>query len=120
NDDANRALMGSNMQRQAVPLLRAKSPVCKTGVENKVAQDSGAAVLARRDGRVEYVSSARIVIRTRETDPEGQPYYDSYRLLNMLRSNNATCITQRPIVRRGQRVRAGEVLADGPSMEQGE
>jgi DNA-directed RNA polymerase subunit beta len=120
NDDANRALMGSNMQRQAVPLLRARAPVCKTGVENKVAQDSGAAVLCKRDGRVDYVSSGRIVVRTRELDPEGQPYYDTYRLLNMLRSNNATCITQKPIVRKGQRVRKGEVLADGPSMQNGE
>ncbi len=120
NDDANRALMGSNMQRQAVPLLRSQAPVCKTGVERKVAVDSGAAVLARREGRVEYVSAQRITVRSRETDPEGNPYYDSYRLLNMLRSNNATCITQKPIVRKGQRVRAGDVLADGPSMQNGE
>jgi DNA-directed RNA polymerase subunit beta len=120
NDDANRALMGSNMQRQAVPTLRPRSPVCGTGVEHKVAADSGAAVLARREGRVIYVTAERIVIETRERDEDGKPYRDVYRLLNMLRSNNATCITQRPIIRRGQRVRAGQVIADGPSMENGE
>jgi DNA-directed RNA polymerase subunit beta len=120
NDDANRALMGSNMQRQAVPTLRPQVPVCGTGVEGKVAQDSGAAVLARREGRIIYVTAERIVIETREKDEDGKPYRDVYRLLNMLRSNNATCITQRPIVRRGQRVRARQVIADGPSMRQGE
>jgi DNA-directed RNA polymerase subunit beta len=120
NDDANRALMGSNMQRQAVPTLRPQAPVCKTGVEHKVAADSGAAVLCRREGRVIYVTSERIVIETREKDEDGKPFRDVYRLLNMLRSNNATCITQRPIVRKGQRVKAGQVIADGPSMQNGE
>jgi DNA-directed RNA polymerase subunit beta len=120
NDDANRALMGSNMQRQAVPTLRPRAPVCRTGVEGKVAADSGAAVLARRDGRIIYVTAERIVIETREKDEDGKPYRDVYRLLNMLRSNNATCITQRPIVRKGQRVRKGEVIADGPSMQDGQ
>ncbi len=120
NDDANRALMGSNMQRQAVPTLRPRAPVCKTGVEKKVAADSGSAVRARRDGRVIYVTAERIVVETRDRDEDGKPYRDVYRLLNMLRSNNATCITQRPIVRKGQRVRQGDVIADGPSMEQGE
>jgi DNA-directed RNA polymerase subunit beta len=120
NDDANRALMGSNMQRQAVPTLRPQAPVCRTGVEQKVAADSGAAVLARRDGRVIYVTAERIVIETRDRDDQGKPFRDVYRLLNMLRSNNTTCITQRPIVRRGQRVRARQVIADGPSMQQGE
>jgi DNA-directed RNA polymerase subunit beta len=119
NDDANRALMGSNMQRQAVPTLRPQAPVCGTGVEGKVAADSGAAVLARRDGRIIYVTAERIVIETRDKDADGKPYRDVYRLLNMLRSNNATCITQRPIVRKGQRVRKGQVIADGPSMQQG-
>ena len=120
NDDANRALMGSNMQRQAVPTLRPQAPVCKTGVERKVAADSGAAVRAKRDGRVTYVTAERIVIETRDRDEGGHPYRDVYRLLNMLRSNNATCITQRPIVRKGQRVKAGDVIADGPSMQKGE
>jgi len=120
NDDPSRALMGSNMQRQAVPTLRPQAPVCKTGVEHKVAQDSGSAVLARRDGRVIYVTAERIVIETRERDEDGKPYRDVYRLLNMLRSNNATCITQKPIVRKGQRVKTRDVIADGPSMQQGE
>ncbi|MGV3720091.1 MAG: DNA-directed RNA polymerase subunit beta, partial [Actinomycetota bacterium] len=120
NDDANRALMGSNMQRQAVPTLRPQKPVCGTGVEGKVASDSGAAVLARRDGRIKYVTAERIVIETRDRDEDGKPFRDVYRLLNMLRSNNATCITQRPIVRKGQRVKKGEVIADGPSMQNGE
>ncbi|MBM3457470.1 MAG: DNA-directed RNA polymerase subunit beta, partial [Armatimonadetes bacterium] len=120
NDDANRALMGSNMQRQAVPTLRPQAPVCRTGVERKVAADSGAAVRARRDGRVIYVTAERIVIETRERDEDGKPYRDVYRLLHMLRSNNTTCITQRPIVRKGERVKARQVIADGPSMQQGE
>ncbi|MBI3910313.1 MAG: DNA-directed RNA polymerase subunit beta [Armatimonadetes bacterium] len=120
NDDANRALMGSNMQRQAVPLLRSDAPRVKTGVEKKVARDSGAAVVCRRDGRVEYVDAEKIVVRTREKDGKGQPFTDTYRLLNMLRSNNATCITQKPVVRKGERIRAGTVIADGPSMASGE
>ncbi|MFN3649642.1 MAG: DNA-directed RNA polymerase subunit beta [Armatimonadota bacterium] len=120
NDDANRALMGSNMQRQAVPTLRPRAPVCGTGVEQKVAADSGAAVVAKRDGRVIYVTAERIVLETREKDEDGKPYRDVYRLLNMLRSNNATCITQRPIVKKGQRVKKGDVIADGPSMQDGE
>jgi DNA-directed RNA polymerase subunit beta len=119
NDDASRALMGSNMQRQAVPLLRARAPVVKTGMEKKVASDSGAAVLARRSGRCVKVTAEQIVVEV--VDPETRERtHDTYRLLNLLRSNNATCITQKPIVRNGQRVRAGEVIADGPSMEQGE
>ena len=120
NDDANRALMGSNMQRQAVPTLRPQAPVCKTGVERRIAADSGAAVRAKRDGRVIYVSAERIVLESRERDENGKPFRDIYRLINMLRSNNATCITQKPIVRKGQRVRAGDVIADGPSMQNGE
>ncbi len=119
NDDANRALMGSNMQRQAVPTLRPQVPVCGTGVEGKVAADSGSAVLCRRDGRIIYVTAERIVIETRDKDEQGKPYRDVYRLLNMLRSNNATCITQRPIVKKGQRVKKGDVIADGPSMRGG-
>src|SRR5947209_8370818 len=119
NDDASRALMGSNMQRQAVPLLRARAPVVKTGMERKVAADSGAAVLARRSGRCVKVTAEEIVIEV--VDPETRERtHDTYRLLNLLRSNNATCITQKPIVRNGQRVRAAEVIADGPSMQQGE
>jgi DNA-directed RNA polymerase subunit beta len=114
NDDANRALMGSNMQRQAVPLLRARVPVVKTGVEKKVAVDSGAAVKSRSAGRVLRATADEVVIKTADGNIE------THRLINLLRSNNSTCITQKPIVRKGQRVRAGEVIADGPSMQKGE
>jgi DNA-directed RNA polymerase subunit beta len=114
NDDANRALMGSNMQRQAVPTLRPDAPLVKTGVERRAATDSGAVIVARRRGTVKRVTSEQIVVET----PDGK--LDTYRLLNMLRSNQSTCITQRPIVDRGQRVRKGQVLADGPCTDQGE
>jgi DNA-directed RNA polymerase subunit beta len=114
NDDANRALMGSNMQRQAVPLLRARAPVVKTGVERKVAVDSGAAVKASKAGRIHRVTAEAVTIKTTEGT------FETHRLLNLLRSNNATCITQKPIVRKGQRVRPGDVIADGPSMQNGE
>ncbi len=114
NDDANRALMGSNMQRQSVPLLRSKAPVVKTGMEGKAARDSGAVVIAKRDGRVKRVTAEQISIESREGG------IDEYALLNMLRSNQATCITQKPIVKPGQRVRAGDVIADGPCTEGGE
>lgn len=114
NDDANRALMGSNMQRQAVPLLRADAPLVKTGVESRAARDSKAVIVAKNDGVVKSVTAERILIE--RTD--GQ--VDEYHLLNMLRSNQATCITQKPIVKSGKRVRAGQVIADGPSTENGE
>ena len=120
NDDANRALMGSNMQRQAVPLLRPRAPICGTGMETKVALDSGAALRARRAGRVIYVSAEQIVIETRHKDEEGTRVRDTYRLQNMLRSNNATCITQKPVVRKRQRVQEGDIIADGPSMQDGQ
>ncbi len=114
NDDANRALMGSNMQRQSVPLLRSKAPVVKTGMESKAARDSGAVVIAKRDGRIKRVTAEQITIEARDGS------IDEYALLNMLRSNQATCITQKPIVKPGQRVRAGDVIADGPCTEGGE
>ncbi len=114
NDDANRALMGANMQRQAVPTLRPDAPLVKTGVERRAAKDSGAVVIARRPGTISRVTSEQIVV---ETENGGR---DTYRLLNMLRSNQATCITQRPIVNKGQRVRRGQVLADGPCTDDGE
>jgi len=114
NDDANRALMGSNMQRQAVPLIRAEAPIVKTGIEGKIARDSGAVVTAFRDGRVENVTAERITIRTRDGET------DVYNLVNLLRSNQNTCITQKPIVRKGQRVRAGDVIADGPCTQNGQ
>jgi DNA-directed RNA polymerase subunit beta len=120
NDDANRALMGSNMQRQAVPLLRADAPIVGTGMESVVARDSGAAVTARRTGVVEQVDSQRIVVRaTEERDPT-KPGVDIYRLLKFQRSNQNTCITQRPIVHVGDPVREGDIIADGPSTELGE
>jgi DNA-directed RNA polymerase subunit beta len=120
NDDANRALMGSNMQRQAVPLLRADAPLVGTGMESVVARDSGAAVTARRTGVVEQVDSQRIVVRaTEERDPT-KPGVDIYRLLKFQRSNQNTCITQRPIVKVGDLVVEGDIIGDGPSTELGE
>ncbi len=114
NDDANRALMGANMQRQAVPTLRPDAPVVKTGIEARAARDSGAVIIAKRGGRVRKVTSEEIVIES--TDGR----IDRYGLLNMIRSNQATCITQRPIVDLGQRVRQGQVIADGPCTDKGE
>jgi DNA-directed RNA polymerase subunit beta len=120
NDDANRALMGSNMQRQAVPLLQADAPLVGTGMEGVVARDSGAAIAARRVGVVEQVDSQRIVVRaTEERDPT-KPGVDIYRLLKFQRSNQNTCITQRPIVKVGDLVTVGDIIADGPSTELGE
>ena len=120
NDDANRALMGSNMQRQAVPLIEADAPLVGTGMEDVVARDSGATVVARRSGVVEQIDGTRIVIRaTEETDPT-KPGVDIYRLSKFQRSNQNTCINQRPLVRVGDRIRAGDVIADGPSTELGE
>ncbi|AGC67321.1 DNA-directed RNA polymerase subunit beta [Thermoclostridium stercorarium subsp. stercorarium DSM 8532] len=114
NDDANRALMGSNMQRQAVPLIRTEAPIVATGIEYKAAIDSGVCVLAKADGVVESVSATEIVIR-REDGKK-----DVYKLLKYKRSNQGTCINQRPIVRRGDIVKKGDVIADGPSTDQGE
>jgi DNA-directed RNA polymerase subunit beta len=113
NDDANRALMGSNMQRQAVPLLLPQRPIVGTGIEEKVARDSGAVIIARREGTVVRSTAEEIQVRTRSGEA------DRYRLDSMLRSNQDTSITQRPIVRKGERVRAGDVLADGPCTDQG-
>jgi DNA-directed RNA polymerase subunit beta len=124
NDDANRALMGSNMQRQAVPLLQPEAPLVGTGMEHIVARDSGAVEVARRQGVVEYVSADRIVVRaesrSKKTDPVQDLPLDIYNLTKYQRSNQNTCISQRPIVRKGQRVQAGEVIADGPATDQGE
>ena len=115
NDDANRALMGSNMQRQAVPLLVAEAPFVGTGMEYKAARDSGVVILAKNTGTVEYVDADKIVIR-RDAD-NGT---DSYTLLKFKRSNQGTCINQRPIVSHGEHIEAGEVIADGPSTDLGE
>src|SRR5512138_2686063 len=121
NDDANRALMGSNMQRQAVPLIRTRSPLIGTGMEGIVARDSGVTVVARRDGVVESVDAARIVVRpTMESDDLLSAKPDIYNLVKFQRSNQNTCINQRPIVEPGDHVKAGDVLADGPATERGE
>jgi len=120
NDDANRALMGSNMQRQAVPLIKADAPLVGTGMESVVARDSGAAITARRTGYVDQIDATRIVVRaTEETDP-GKPGVDIYRLLKYQRSNQSTCINQKPLVRVGDFVRKGDVIADGPSTDLGD
>ncbi|MDD3306234.1 MAG: DNA-directed RNA polymerase subunit beta [Acetobacterium sp.] len=114
NDDANRALMGANMQRQAVPLLIPKAPVIGTGMEHKAAKDSGVCVIARNAGTVERVEAAAIHIRNDEGD------LDKYTLLKFKRSNQGTCMNHRPLVNKGQVVEAGEIIADGPSTEMGE
>jgi DNA-directed RNA polymerase subunit beta len=120
NDDANRALMGSNMQRQAVPLVRADAPFVGTGMEGVVARDSGAAIAAKRAGVVDQVDATRIVIRaTDEVDP-AKPGVDIYRLMKFQRSNQSTCINQRPLVKVGDTVEKGEVIADGPSTDLGD
>ena len=120
HDDANRALMGSNMQRQAVPLVRTQAPFVGTGFERFVARDSGVTMLARRGGVVEYVDAARIVIRTDETGDEIGSEVDIYHMVKYRRSNQNTCINQKPIVRVGDRVDVGEVIADGPATDTGE
>ncbi len=118
NNDANRALMGSNMQRQAVPLLKTEAPLIGTGVEYKAAKDSGVVVVAKRDGLVEYVSAERIVIRP--DNPLSDNDVDVYPLKKFVRSNQNTCINQKPIVRKGMRIHAGDVIADGPATDNGE
>jgi DNA-directed RNA polymerase subunit beta len=118
NDDANRALMGSNMQRQAVPLLITSAPLVGTGIEQVVARDSGVTSVARNDGIVESVDATRIVVKVDSDDISTKP--DIYNLLKFRRSNQNTCINQRPIVERGDRVRRGDVIADGPGTDTGE
>ncbi len=120
NDDANRALMGSNMQRQAVPLLRAEAPLVGTGMEHAVARDSGAAIAARRTGSVDQVDATRIVIRATEETSAAASGVDIYNLLKFQRSNQNTCITQRPLVKVGDFVQTGDIIADGPSTQLGE
>ncbi|MGA2881660.1 MAG: DNA-directed RNA polymerase subunit beta [Bryobacteraceae bacterium] len=125
NDDANRALMGSNMQRQAVPLLRAETPYVGTGMENVTARDSGAVVICKRSGVVDSVDSERIIVRVEgggahEGQLSREVGADIYQLTKFKRSNQNTCISQKPIVAQGQRVKKGDVLADGPCTDQGE
>jgi DNA-directed RNA polymerase subunit beta len=117
HDDANRALMGANMQRQAVPLVRSHAPLVGTGMEERLARDSGVCVVARRPGVVESVDATRIVVRA---EGEGAEVPDIYHLMKFQRSNQSTCYTQKPIVRTGDVVKPGDVLADGPSCDMGE
>ncbi len=119
NDDANRALMGSNMQRQAVPLIQADAPLVGTGMEAAVARDSGATIVARRAGVVDQIDGARIVVRATAEDGTTKGV-DIYRLRKFMRSNQSTCINQRPLVKVGDRVSEGDIIADGPSTELGE
>ncbi|WP_372801120.1 DNA-directed RNA polymerase subunit beta [Paracoccus seriniphilus] len=120
NDDANRALMGSNMQRQAVPLLRAEAPFVGTGMEATVARDSGAAIMARRGGIIDQVDAQRIVVRATENLEAGDAGVDIYRLRKFKRSNQSSTINQRPLVKVGERVMTNQVIADGPSTDRGE
>ncbi|MBW2099788.1 MAG: DNA-directed RNA polymerase subunit beta, partial [Deltaproteobacteria bacterium] len=121
NDDANRALMGSNMQRQAVPLTQSRSPLVGTGIESVVAKDSGVTIVTERDGRVVYVDASRIVLKHNPVvDEDDESPVTIYNLSKFIRSNQNTCFNHRPIVKKGQLVKAGEVLADGPSTEKGE
>ena len=120
NDDANRALMGSNMMRQAVPLLKTDAPLVGTGMESTVARDSGAAMEARRSGIVDQVDATRIVVRATDDLKTDEATVDIYRLQKFQRSNQDTCITQRPLVRVGDVVKKGDIIADGPSTQYGE
>ncbi|MFA5537698.1 MAG: DNA-directed RNA polymerase subunit beta [Gemmobacter sp.] len=120
NDDANRALMGSNMQRQAVPLLQSEAPFVGTGIEGVVATDSGAAIMARRGGVIDQVDASRIVVRATEMLEPGEAGVDIYRLRKFKRSNQSSCINQRPLIKVGDTVKRGEVIADGPSTDMGE
>src|SRR5499433_274702 len=124
NDDANRALMGSNMQRQAVPLLQPEAPLVGTGMEHVVARDSGAVIVAKRPGVIEYVAADRIVVRaesrSKKTDPVQDLPLDIFNLTKYRRSNQNTCINQKPIVKKGGRVQQGDIIADGPGTDQGE
>ena len=121
HDDANRALMGSNMQRQAVPTLRSDKPLVGTGMERNVARDSGVCVVARRGGVIDSVDASRIVVRVRDDEVEtGEAGVDIYNLTKYTRSNQNTCINQRPLVRKGDVVARGDIMADGPSTDMGE
>jgi len=121
HDDANRALMGSNMQRQAVPTLRAEAPLVGTGIERAVAVDSGVTVVARRGGRVDSVDASRIVVRVNDDETTAaEPGVDIYNLTKYTRSNQNTCINQKPLVKNGDTIAAGDVMADGPSTDMGE
>ena len=120
NDDANRALMGSNMQRQAVPLLQSEAPLVGTGMEATVARDSGATIVARRSGMVDQIDATRIVVRATGETSTSAPGVDIYNLLKYQRSNQSTCLHQKPLVKVGDKVEAGDTIADGPSTELGD
>jgi DNA-directed RNA polymerase subunit beta len=120
NDDANRALMGSNMQRQAVPLIRSEAPLVGTGMEEAVARGSGAVIVSRRSGVIDQIDATRIVVRATEETSLSAPGVDIYNLRKFQRSNQNTCINQRPLVKVGERVEAGDILGDGPSTHLGE
>ena len=120
HDDANRALMGSNMQRQAVPTVRTETPLVGTGIERHVARDSGVCVIAKRGGVVDAVDSGRIVVRVDDDELEDMAGVDIYPLIKFRRSNQDTCINQRPLVKEGDRIGEGDILADGPSVDTGE
>ena len=121
HDDANRALMGSNMQRQAVPVLKAQKPLVGTGMEKHVARDSGVCVVASRGGQVDRVDAGRIVVRVTDAETEaGEAGVDIYNLTKFTRSNQNTCINQRPLVKQGDKISRGDILADGPSIDMGE
>ena len=120
HDDANRALMGSNMQRQAVPLLKPDAPLVGTGMEAKIARDSGVTIVTERGGVIESVDAQRIVLRVTDEVAEGQSGVDVYRLMKFQRSNQNSCMTQRPLVKVGDVVQAGDIIADGPSTDKGE
>ena len=115
NDDANRALMGSNMMRQAVPLLKPEAPLVGTGIESDVALDSGVTIVAKRDGIVDKIDGKRIVIKVTEETDLTKSGVDIYNLQKFKRSNQNTCINQRPLVRVGDKVKTGDIIADGPS-----
>ena len=120
NDDANRALMGSNMMRQAVPLLKPESPLVGTGIESDVALDSGVTIVAKRDGVVDKIDGKRIVVKVTEETDFTKSGVDIYNLQKFKRSNQNTCINQRPLVRVGDKVKTGDIIADGPSTRLGE
>ena len=120
NDDANRALMGSNMQRQAVPLIQAEAPLIGTGMEEHVARDSGVSMVARRDGIVDQVDGSRIVVRVSDVHAKSGSVVDIYNMQKFQRSNQSTCITQKPLVNPGDIVKTGDVIADGPATDKGE
>ncbi|MDD3382385.1 MAG: DNA-directed RNA polymerase subunit beta, partial [Bacilli bacterium] len=114
HDDANRALMGANMQRQAIPLLKPEAPFVATGIEAKAAKDSGVAIVCENDGVVEFVDAKKIIVR------QNNGFLKTYNLIKFERSNHSTCVNQRPIIKKGEKIKAGDILADGASMDQGE